>query len=175
MKGGDRNWPYVLAKATTAVNAYRNDVTGYTPYYLFYGQLYNPVEGRITVNENHAFDLEVARVLKNEAKQKRNSGYTYREIPASTEIIVRYENLKNSKSFKGVVLEDLGNSCTMVKLEGRHRPIKVHKSAIYIEKHNANFGKIFGAREDPGPPTESQDPNPTRRRTRSASEKKNKK
>ena len=162
-----RSWPDVLAKATTSLNGYRNDVTGFSPAYLFYGQKFSPVEGKLTIEESHVFDLELARALKNEAKAKRHSHYRYRKIPKNTQVFVKYENLKNSASLKGEILEDPGKSSCLVKLDGRHRPIRVHKSSIFIEKSNENFPAIFRAQEDPEPHRPGEQEPITRRRTRS--------
>ena len=78
-------------------------------------------------------------------KQERSSDYVFRVLDKDQKVLVRYDHTKSGKPLQGVIISDLGqnHSTALVKLDGRKRPIKVHKTDIEIEKSDPNYSNIF--------------------------------
>ena len=138
-----RQWPEKIQKVVNSLNSQPSDAHGFSPAYLNSGFKSSPIEGQLTANFYWFMDLLVARAVINDQKESRKNQYTFRTIPKETDIIVRYENFKNSPSLKAKVVEDKGSSTVLAKLEGRHLPLKIHKSHIYLEKSNKEYTNIF--------------------------------
>ena len=155
-----RQWPAYLPLALSSLNNQVSDSHNFSPNYLFHGHKTCPVEGPILdTDSSHSFHLRLARSTLNcSRREKSATDYKYRKLDPLQAIIVKYEHGKAGKELNAEVIHDAGEEFSTIsaKLEGRANPIKVHKSDIYIRKHDPKFFEIFTDLKNPNGQVDSR-------------------
>jgi len=140
------SWSFFLQNAIQAMNTQISDAHGFQPSYLYSGHLTDPIEGpAIDQSSSHSFNLRVAKAVINFKKKNLSSDYKYRVLQADQKVNIKYDHTKSGTTLMGTVITDLGenHSTVLVKLNGRHLPIKIHKTDIMIPKSDPNYSLIF--------------------------------
>ena len=126
MKCSQNRWADVLMPATEQYNNTVNSVTKFAPNQLMLGYLSSEIYGIKSDNNVQKLWKEAAENNK-KAIENRLHGPTFRRSgvhywPSGTRVIVH--PAKGKPKFFATVMEDLGNSCRILK-DGRHRRFSV--------------------------------------------------
>ena len=137
-----KNWDLFTAKATSSLNKQVHDSTGFTPFYLFYGQ--NDENSNLYADTVYRDCKNLARLNSDGNKKSyTDTTYIFPKLEKNDSILIRYDPCKNGRYFKATVLSDDGKAELMVKLENRKVPIRVHKGHVYAEKGTSAYSKCF--------------------------------
>ena len=141
-----KNFDLALGKAVRALNLQVHDSTGFSPFFLTFGQKINPTGEQIeSVSTQEWQDcVTIAKIRSDNEKAKYTDvRYSFPRFDVGSRVLVQYDGGKNAKRLEATVLADGGGAEVELSLDNRSRPLKVHKGMLYLKKESQEYIAIF--------------------------------